>query len=238
MVVEADGSGGDLMIRFGLPHTPSLLDVAAAARQPHPGSLLGAVSELPFGVRAVVAPPGHGPSSEATRLLGGEGGLRVLRGADGDTGVVLMDVGRLSGDVEPLLRSADQVVVVTRGGAEPLTHVSAYGIDADLRARATLAVVGPSPYPVEEIAGALDIERVAALPWDARCVAAMSGARSGVLRTSGFRTPPLMVAARALAARLVASPERRSEDGPGHGAPVAVAKRGRGGETGDEGSES
>ncbi|PGH46923.1 hypothetical protein CRI70_31210, partial [Streptomyces sp. Ru87] len=77
VVVEADGSGGDLLIRFGLPPSPSLLDVAAAAGQPYPGSLLGAASELPFGVRAVVAVPGRGPCGEAVRLLDTEGGRRV-----------------------------------------------------------------------------------------------------------------------------------------------------------------
>src|SRR5689334_8533762 len=78
VMVEADGSGGDLMMRFGLPSAPSLLDVAAAVGKPHPGSLLGAVSELPFGVRVVAAVPGRRPCTGAVRLLASEGGRRVL----------------------------------------------------------------------------------------------------------------------------------------------------------------
>jgi hypothetical protein len=205
VMVEADSSGGDLMIRFGLPSAPSLLDVAASAGQPYPGSLLGAASELPFGVRAVVAVPGRGPCREAVRLLAGEAGRRVLLGDAPDRGAVLLDVGRLGEDVEPLLDAADQIVLVARGGAEPLTHVSACGLDVDACAgRLTLAVVGPCPYPAEEIASTLGIERVVFLPWDARGVIAMNGSRRAVPRTTGFRPPPLLTAARMLARQLAA----------------------------------
>ncbi|MEU4889510.1 MULTISPECIES: MinD/ParA family ATP-binding protein [Streptomyces] len=203
VMVEADGSGGDLMIRFGLPTVPSLLDVAATAGQAYPGSLLGAASELPCGVRTVVAAPGRGPCSQAVRLLAGEAGLRVLCGESDERGTVLLDLGRLGADVQPLMNTADQVVLVTRGGAEPLTHVSAYGLDADRYAgRLTLAVVGPSPYPAEEIATSLGIRHVALLPWDARSVAALNSLKPGALRGAGFRRPPLIAAARALACRL------------------------------------
>ncbi|QRX91165.1 MinD/ParA family ATP-binding protein [Streptomyces noursei] len=203
VMVEADGSGGDLMMRFGLPPAPSLLDVAAAVGKPHPGSLLGAVSELPFGVRAVVAVPGRRPCNEAVKLLAAEGGRRLLLGEEGDQGTVLLDVGRLGEDTVPLLRVADQVVVVARGGAEPLTHVSAYGLEAEVFAeRLTLAVVGPCPYPADEVAGALGIEKVVFVPWDAKAVAAMSRPRRGTLPTTGFRARPLMAAARLLARQL------------------------------------
>ncbi|MER6091287.1 MinD/ParA family ATP-binding protein [Streptomyces bluensis] len=207
VMVEADSSGGDLMIRFGLPSAPSLLDVAAAAGQPFPGSLLGAASELPFGVRAVVAVPGRGPCREAVRLLVGEAGRRVLLGEECDRGTVLLDVGRLGEDVEPLLDAADQVVLVARGGAEPLTHVSVFGLDGDAYAgRLTLVVVGPCPYSAEEIGNTLGIEHVAFLPWDARSVAVMNSPKHRVLRSAGFRPSPLMTAARMLARRLARTP--------------------------------
>jgi hypothetical protein len=208
VMVEADSSGGDLMIRFGLPTAPSLLDVAAAVGKPYPGSLLGAVNELPFGARAVVAVPGRGPCREAVRLLSCEAGRRVLLGDDCDRGTVLLDAGRLGEDIEPLLDAADQVVLVARGGAEPLTHVSAYGLDAaEYAGRLTLAVVGPCPYPAEEIAKTLGVERVLFVPWDAKSVAAMNGPKQGALRITGFRPPPLIAAARTLARRLAESQE-------------------------------
>nr|WP_157169905.1 hypothetical protein [Streptomyces typhae] len=204
VAVEADTSGGDLMIRFGLPATPSLLDAAAAAGQPHPGSLLGAASELPFGVRAVVAVPGRGPCREAVRVLAGEAGRRVLHGDVPDRGTVLLDVGRIGQDVEPLLEAADQVVLVVRGGAEPLTHVATYGVEACAYAgRLTLAVVGPCPYTAEEIEKTLGVERVLFLPWDAKSVTEMNRPGQSGRRTTGFRPPPLMSAARKLARRLV-----------------------------------
>lgn len=234
VMVEADSSGGDLMIRFGLPPAPSLLDVAAAAGQRYPGSLLGAACELPFGVRAVVEVPGRGPCREAVRLLTGEGGRRVLLGDDHDRGTVLLDVGRLGEDVEPLLEAADQVVLVARGGAEPLTHVSAYGLDAGAYAgRLTLAVVGPCLYSAEEIAKSLGIEQVFFLPWDAKSVAAMNGPTHGPLRIAGFRRSPLMTAARLVARRLGVPPEGGTETGAadggigGVGSAAAVVGRSR-----------
>ncbi|MFD7712129.1 MinD/ParA family protein [Streptomyces sp. NPDC059786] len=203
VMVEADASGGDLAIRFHLPMEPSLLDVAAAAGKPHPGSLLGAACELPCGVRAVAAVPGRGPCREAVRLLATPAGRRVLLGDDRDRGTVLLDAGRLGEDVEPLLGAADHLVVVARGGAEPLTHVASYGLDADVFAgRLTLAVVGPCPYPAEEIADALGVPQVLFLPWDAKNVAAMNSPKHGGRRTAGFRLPPLQTAARRLARRL------------------------------------
>ncbi|MEV7523747.1 hypothetical protein [Streptomyces sp. NPDC091371] len=215
VVVEADPSGGDLMIRFGLPTAPSLLDVAATAGQQYPGSLLGAVCELPFGVRAVAAVPGRGPCSQAVRLVAGEAGRRVLRGEDGDVGTVLLDVGRLGEDAAPLVDAADHVVIVTRGGAEPLTHVSRYGLDADsYSGRLTLAVAGPCPYPSEEIARSLGIEHVVFFPWDAKGVAAISTPGRGVWpRTTGFWTPPLLSAAGALARQLTGASESRTTVG-------------------------
>ncbi|MER6047268.1 hypothetical protein ABT168_07320 [Streptomyces sp. NPDC001793] len=213
VMVEADGSGGDLMMRFGLPPTPSLLDVAAAVGKPHPGSLLGAVSELPFGVRAVAAVPGRGPCTEAVRLLANEGGRRVLLGGEGDRGTVLLDVGRLGSDVEPLLEAADQVVLVARGGAEPLTHVSAYGLKTEgYGGRLTLAVVGPCPYPADEVAESLAVEQVVFLPWDAKAVGVMNRRRAGRLRTTGFRVTPLMAAVCRLARQLADSREQTATE--------------------------
>ncbi|MGV4923691.1 hypothetical protein ACVB76_05195 [Streptomyces sp. HJ7] len=231
VMVEADGSGGDLMMRFGLPPAPSLLDVAAAVGKPHPGSLLGAVSELPFRVRVVAAVPGRRPCTEAVRLLASEDGRGVLLGEEGVQGTALLDVGRIGTDVEPLLRAADHVVLVARGGAESLTHVSAYGLGAEAFAeRLTLAVVGPCPYPAEEITGALGIERVVFLPWDAKAVAAMNRPRRGALRTTGFRASPLMRAVRVLARQLADCGESQTEvQADGHSRRDPVPSLGDGG---------
>lgn len=148
VMVEADASGGDLMIRFELDASPSLLDVAAACAQPQPGSLLGAVRELPCGVRAVSSVPGRDPCREAVRMLSGVDGRRVLLGDEAARGTVIVDVGRVGPEAEPLVDAVDEVVLVSRGGAESLTHVAGAELDKELRAqRLTLMVVGPCPYP-------------------------------------------------------------------------------------------
>lgn len=208
VVVEADSSGGDLMVRCALPATPSLLDIAAAVGKPYPGSLLGAVHELSFGCRAVVAVPGRSPCGAAVRLLADEPGQRVLLGDDKDRGTVLLDVGRINDDVEPLLKEAERVALVARGEAESLTHVSAYVAEAQVSARRlTLTVVGPCPYSADEIMASVDIARVHFLPWDARTVAGMTRPGDGRLGTARFRRRPLLAAAMALA-RHLAGPEQ------------------------------
>ncbi|MGW2055900.1 hypothetical protein ACWCOZ_18615 [Streptomyces sp. NPDC001840] len=154
----------------------------------------------------MVAVPGRGPCREAVRLLASEAGLRVLLGGGSDRGAVLLDIGRLTEDIEPLLEAADRFVLVARGGVEPLTHVSTYGLDAGAYAgRLTLAVVGPCPYPTEEIEKTLAIERVHFLPWDSKSVAAMNSLHRDVWRTTGLRRPPLVTAVQKLA-RMLAEP--------------------------------
>jgi hypothetical protein len=198
VVVETNVWGGDLAVRHGVPH--ALLDVAATARQAQPGSLLGAVAELPFGVRAVAAPAGRGACREAVRVLGGEAGRRVLTGEASDRGTVLLDLGRISPDVDELLDAADEVVLVTRGCPEALAHVFPHRQSAGEEARLmSLVVVGSCPYPAEEIAQVLGIERVTFLPWDPKAVTAMGGRRPVTLRTTGFRAFPLAAAAHLLA---------------------------------------
>ncbi|MHB6910173.1 hypothetical protein [Streptomyces sp. DB-54] len=147
------------------------------------------------------------------RLLADEGGRWVLLGGEGDRGTVLLDVGRIGSDVEPLLEAADQVVLVARGGAEPLTHVSAYGLKTEAYGgRLTLAIVGPSPYPADEIVQSLAIEQAVFLPWDTKTVAAMNRRRAGRLRTTGFRVKPLMAAACKLARQLADCREQKATE--------------------------
>lgn len=206
VVVESGVWGGDLAVRFGLSYTPGLLDVAAAARQPQPGSLLGAVSELPVGVRVVVAPADRGPCAEAVRLLTTDDGPRVLRGEASDRGSVVLDVGRIGTEVRGLVEAADQVVLVARGEAEALAHLYAYrGETASFAERLTLTVVGRCPYADEEITNTLEMGRACFLPWDAKTADVLGGraraARSS-LRTGGWRPLPLVKAAGGLARQL------------------------------------
>lgn len=224
VVVEADGCGGDVMIRFGLPPAPSLLDVAAAAGRPYPGSLLGAVHELPLGVRVVPGVPGRGPCTQAVRLLAGEGGRRLLLGEGTDRGTVLVDVGRFTDEVQPLMAVADHVVVVTRGGAESLTHVSQYLPESRLPVeRLTLAVVGPCPYKGDDVAGALGISQVVFLPWDVKGASTLCGARGGGRGLRRGRRQPLVTAVELLAGRLATRDPTGSAQEAGTDEPVRAS---------------
>ncbi|MFI0769228.1 MinD/ParA family protein [Streptomyces sp. NPDC021218] len=195
VVVEADVSGGDLAVRFGCPHTPGLLDVATSARQERPGSLLGAATALPFGVRVVAAPAGGRACAEAVRVVAGAG-RHVLLGDDEDRGTVLLDVGRIGEAAAGLVEVAESVVLVSRGGADALAHAYAHLSEDGVRAeRYVLAVVGPCPYAAGEIIATLGVGRVVFLPWDPKAADVLTGrARSG-LRTSGWRALRLLAAA-------------------------------------------
>ncbi|WP_167504700.1 P-loop NTPase family protein [Streptomyces malaysiensis] len=202
VVVEADVSGGDLAVRFGCPHTPGLLDVATAARKDHPGSLLGAVAELPFGVRVVVSPAGGRACAEAVRLVA-EAGQRVLRGEESDQGTVVLDVGRLGAGVEGLLDAAETVVLVSRGGADALAHVYAHLAEAGpMVERYVLVVIGPCPYGPGEISATLGVARVVFLPWDPKAAAVLAGHSRAALRISRWKGLRLMRAAGEVARQL------------------------------------
>lgn len=205
VVLEADASGGDVAARLGRAHTPGLLDVAAAARRTHPGSLLTAVQELPFGVRAVLAPSGAGQCRAAVELLEADGG-RMLRGDAPDIGTVIVDLGRVADLAldRGLVAWADAVVLVAGGGVDALAHVFACrealaGADRAM----VLAVVGPCPYPEREIARALGLEHVVLVPQAPRSAGVLCGASAGQLRLAGWRRSALATAAERLGRRVL-----------------------------------
>ncbi|WP_326596594.1 hypothetical protein [Streptomyces sp. NBC_01803] len=202
VVVEADAAGGDVAARLGRPHSPGLLDVAAAARRSQPGSVLGAARELPFGVRAVLAPSGADQCRQAVRLLEADG-ERILRGGETEVGTVLVDAGRVADLGQGLVAVADVMVLVTRGGVDALAHVFACR-EALSRsaARLVLAVVGACPYGEREITQTLGIDRVVMMPWAPRSAAVFSGFSAAPLRTSGWRRSALLAAAERLAAQV------------------------------------
>ncbi|MGP4115008.1 hypothetical protein ACTWP5_29410 [Streptomyces sp. 4N509B] len=219
VVVEADTAGGDLAARLGLAHVPGLLDVAAAARRPRPGSVLGAAQELPFGVRAVLAPAGAGQCREAVRLLGADAG-RVLRGGPDDVGTVLVDVGRVETLDQGLAGVADGLVLVTRGGVDALAHLFPHRELAALTRRVVVAVVGPCAYGPAEIAAVSGAHQVVRVPWTPASAAVLCGTSAKRLRASGWRRSPLLAAAERLAGHLLhAAPSpRQAPDAPARAA--------------------
>ncbi|MGW3068985.1 hypothetical protein ACWDA8_37325 [Streptomyces sp. NPDC001130] len=201
VVVEADASGGDIAVRFGLSDMVGLLTLAAGARQQEAGSGLdGCTQEVAGGVRVVVAPTGADQAAPCVSEIASC--ASVLHG-DGDSkGVVLLDLGRLGATAsQELARVADRLVLVARGGTDGLAHVAARpewleGVQVEL------VVVGPCRYAESDIAKALQMEpvQIHVLPWDARAGAVLSGL--GRIGERRWRRSPLGRAASRLADRL------------------------------------
>ena len=89
VLVEADPAGGDLAARYGLPLTPGLVSLAAAARRSTDPELVWEhAQELPGGLPVVAGP---------TRADQAHAALAAVCGADGRAGVLGAFTGR--GDV-------------------------------------------------------------------------------------------------------------------------------------------
>jgi MinD-like ATPase involved in chromosome partitioning or flagellar assembly len=126
VVVEADPAGGDLMRRLELAATPSLVDLAAAARgatHAEDAFTAGRQTAMVGGelVPVVVAPAGGAQTRAALPELTGTG-RAVLTTPER---LVIADCGRLApGSASwPLLRLADVVLVMVRARTDELAHV-------------------------------------------------------------------------------------------------------------------
>ncbi|WP_233521693.1 hypothetical protein [Streptomyces triticagri] len=211
IVVEADASGGDLAVRFGLSDMTGLLALAAEARRAGPASQLTACAqEIVSGVLAVAAPTGADQARASVEELAAR--VPVLKGSEEQSGTVLLDLGHLgAAPSRALAAAADRLVVVAQGGADALAHVAARPgwLSAE---RVDLVVIGACPYSTSEIAKALDLEEpcVHLLPWDERAGRALRGeARVGQRRWG--RSPLARGAARL--ARQLAGIEAQSAYG-------------------------
>lgn len=191
LLVEADPAGGDLAVRAGLAVEPGLASLAVAARSTLSAPMLAAHSQtLESGLKLVAGPLQPRLAASAVRSLAEP--LAALLAAD-RSGVTVLDVGRLDdpGMVGPLLAVADHRMLVMRAGADDV--VGARGRLDDLRefGDVTVVVVAHGPYPVAEIAAALDAP-VRTVPWDPRASMLLTAgqpvtgwlARSSLVRTA------------------------------------------------------
>ncbi len=224
LVVEADASGGDALLRFGMRETPGLVSLAAASRRS--GVTAALVREhaqrLPGGVEVVVAPAEAGQCTAALDALGEAWADADLGGA-----LVVADCGRLgldTGAATELLRIADAVVLVSGGAVEALGHTAAAA--GRLRPHAgylVVAVVGRCAWPATEVEAALGADTCVMLPYDEASAALLRGAPVPRRRWLARPRHPLMDAARRLAVvlerELLGRPGRedgqRAEAAPG-----------------------
>ena len=170
LVVEADPAGGDLAARSELPVEPGLGSLAASARHSAPVDLVPHVQALPAGPYGLLAPPSSQLAGAALEALGD----RLTEGLGAWDGTVVIDCGRWQpcGPAAPLVRAADALLVVLRPTVEGVEHVRAHLDELMMAGPAAVGalLVGDRPYPPPEVAAALGIPVVGALPNDPRAV--------------------------------------------------------------------
>ncbi|WP_067504547.1 hypothetical protein [Actinoplanes sp. TFC3] len=160
VVLECDPAGGDLMRRLDLAATPSLVDLAAAARgatTAEAAIVAGRQTAMLGGelVPVVVAPAGGAQTRAALPELTGTG-RPVLTTPER---LVIADCGRLAPGsvVWPLLRLADVVLVMARARPDELAHLrEALGELVDLGTdRLAVLLAAGGLYPVADVAEVL-----------------------------------------------------------------------------------
>jgi hypothetical protein len=210
LLLEADPAGGDLGPWLGLPPSPGLVGLAAAARHEHDGGTIwDHAQEVGSGMHVVVAPVGAEQASACLATLAG-----MTTQLDREPSVVVADCGRLDPG-SPALRIAAQAfltLLVVRPQVSELSHVApriAGLLGAGLRLGLLLAPVASRvpaepAYSAQEITATLDLPVHASLPADPRAAAQLIGSRGSPGRTA--RPRPLLRAAAALAALLDGQP--------------------------------
>jgi len=209
LLAEADPSGGDLQAWFGLPDTPGMVSLAAAARRGHgPDLLAGHAALLPGGLSALPGPVGASQAYAAASQLAAVGYEPVTAAAAAGQ-VIVADCGRLAPGtpVTPLLDTAAVLLVITTGDAAALAHVHArLGTLADMAGQTELLLSGrPGPYPAAEISDTLGVTVAGRLPWDPAGAALLRGVPVRRGRRTRWRSPwrlPLLAAAAETAWRI------------------------------------
>ena len=169
VLVEADQDGGTLAARFGLPGSPSLMDLAGAARVGAPSHGVDACAQsLPSGLALVAAPPVGDRVTAALRTAGAPLARFFADLADVD---VVVDLGRIRATdlSNPLVTGVDCLVVVGRSAPEELVLLLSR-IETLPRPVTELVLVGRRHYAAAEVAAAAGLEHVHEVPEDAKAV--------------------------------------------------------------------
>ncbi|UQS26050.1 hypothetical protein L1857_26175 [Amycolatopsis thermalba] len=214
LVAEVDPSGGDLAMRFGLPPTPGLVSLAAAARRRR---ALGLVWEhtqaLPGGARVLLAPPGAAHARAALTTLATAPGEPLIEATAREPGVVVLaDCGRLDpgSPAEALARRADALVLLTGTHADALAHAAARLSElAHWTARPGLLLTGHG-YPTSDVERELGVPAIGRIPHDPAAAAALAGHQPSARRRGGG----LARAAAALARTLTTPPPAPAQAAP------------------------
>ena len=173
LVVEADPGGGDLAARCDLSTEPGLGSLAASGRHGTAVDLTDHVQPLAPGPFGLLAPPSPSLTRSALGALGG----RLADALGAWPGTVVVDCGRWDphGPAVALARVADALIIVLRPTVEGVEHVRARLDDFRSAGAGMVAalLVGDRPYPPTEVAAALGLPVIGALPLDAKGVKAL-----------------------------------------------------------------
>lgn len=205
LVAEVDPSGGDLAMRFGLPSTPGLVSLAAAARRRcEPGLVWEHTQPLPGGARVLLAPPGGAHARAALSTLATAPDGTLLEATAREPGVaVLADCGRLDpgSPAEALARRADALVLLTGTHADALAHAAARLSElARWTARPGLLLTGQG-YPTSDVERELGVPAIGRIPHDPAAAAALAGHQSPGRRRGGGLARAAAALARTLTTR-------------------------------------
>jgi hypothetical protein len=180
--VEADPDGGILAARHGLALQPGLTDLAGAARVGIEASELGRYTQtLRSGVPVIVGHPAAEQTSAALRASATH--LASALTAD-TTHDAVVDLGRLRPGTPstPIASSCEVIVVVVRCVAEDIVTVLSRLSALERVAPIDIALIGRSPYSVDEVRRASGIDRIHTVALDESAVrsdpAAANGRRS------------------------------------------------------------
>jgi hypothetical protein len=209
VLAEADPSGGDLQVLFGLPESPGTVSLAAASRRASDPDLLWRHAQWLTPRLAVLPAPVGAEQARATGSLLAASSWAPVTAAARSEAMIVADCGRAGPGTPaaPLIQAADLLLIVTTTGAEALAHLDArLGALRRLNPRLRLLLSGPrGPYPQAEISGTLQAEVAGRLPHDPAGASRLRG--HPVRRGPGtrWRAPenlPLLTAAAGTAARL------------------------------------
>jgi hypothetical protein len=173
VLIEADGAGGDLALRFGIPQHPGLAQFAARARQS------AGRREVLDGLVRTVDGDGSGPvdllpapvepaavEAAVAALAGNPESLATL----GRARPMILDLGRQCPQQPDagLLAVCDAAVLVVRGDAVSLGHARDAGWLRDLPVPCGFVLVDTGPYHAAEAADVLDLQCLASVPFGRR----------------------------------------------------------------------
>ncbi|MER6878173.1 carbon monoxide dehydrogenase maturation protein, partial [Amycolatopsis sp. NPDC000673] len=181
LVAEVDPAGGDLAMRFGLPATPGLVSLAAAARRTcDPALIWEHTQSLPSGVCVLVAPPGAAHARAALSILTTvPNGPLVPAVARVPGVVVLADCGRVDPGslAEAVARRADALVLVTGTQGDEIAHTAArLGELARWTPRPSLLITGDG-YPTADVERELGVPTIGRIPHDPTAASALTDHR-------------------------------------------------------------